>query len=56
MNVKRPVTCKDLFSIHIITLLASMAQTFAMFFTAYKVIEESDVEDMTVEEQSRHFH
>ena len=53
--MKRPVQCKDLISMHAVTLLASMAQFYAMFYAGESlmledgaaVIENKDLEEIS---------
>ena len=44
LNVKRPVQCKDLISMHAVTLLASMVQFYGMFYATESLMLEDGAE------------
>ena len=46
LNVKRPVQCKDLISMSIVTLLASMVQTYAIFYAGESLMLEGGTEEI----------
>ena len=49
--MKRPVQCKDLISMHAVTLLASMVQFYAMFYAGESLMLEDGAEAIENKDQ-----
>ena len=49
--MKRPVQCKDLISMHAVTLLASMVQFYGMFYATESLMLEDGAEAIENKDQ-----